>query len=135
MGGDPAVTGERAVTEGFVSQSEAARLAGCSRDTIVRARRSGRFPHARLADHQWSIPAEDLIASGLYHPADRSDDPVPSPPPDDDTSSPLASDPAAIDLVRARARVAALEDVVARQDDELRFLRLTVDTLARRGAP
>lgn len=135
MGGGPAVIGERAVTEGLVSQTEAADLAGCSRDTIVRARRSGRFPHARLADHQWSIPTEDLIASGLYHPADRSDDPQPPPPAPDDETPPVATEPAALELARAQARVAALEDVVARQDDEMRFLRLTVDTLARRGAP
>jgi hypothetical protein len=33
------------------------------------------------------------------------------------------------------ARVAALEDLVARQDDQLGFLRqLTVDTLTKRGA-
>lgn len=136
MGGERGVTGERAMTEGLVSQTEAARLAGCSRDTIVRARRSGRFPQARLADHQWSIPTEDLIASGLYQPNDHSDDPQPPPPaPEDETPPPVATEPAALELARAQARVAALEDVVARQDDEMRFLRLTVDTLARRGAP
>jgi hypothetical protein len=135
MGGERAVTGERAVNERLVSQTEAARLAGCSRDTIVRARRSGRFPNARLVDHQWSIPTEDLIASGLYHPVGRSDDPVLSSPSEGETPPPGATEPAAVELARAQARVAALEDVVARQDDELRFLRLTVDTLARRGAP
>ncbi len=37
-------------------------------------------------------------------------------------------------LARALAQVAALEDLVARQDDQLAFLRqLTVDTLTKRG--
>jgi hypothetical protein len=43
--------------------------------------------------------------------------------------------PASMELARAQARIAALEDLVARQDDELAFLRqLTVDTLGRRAA-
>ena len=46
-----------------------------------------------------------------------------------------AAEPSAVQLARALARVAALEDLVARQDDQLAFLRqLTVDTLAKRGA-
>ena len=46
-----------------------------------------------------------------------------------------AAEPGAVQLARALARVAALEDLVARQDDQLAFLRqLTVDTLAKRGA-
>ena len=57
-----------AVTERLLSQEEAARLAGCSKDTIVRARRSGRFPNARLRDRRWAIPTDDLVAAGLYHP-------------------------------------------------------------------
>jgi hypothetical protein len=40
-----------------------------------------------------------------------------------------------VELARALARVAALEDLVARQDDQLEFLRqLTVETLSKRGA-
>ena len=37
-------------------------------------------------------------------------------------------------MARAEARIAGLEEVVARQDEELRFLRLTIETLATRGA-
>jgi hypothetical protein len=116
------------VSERLVSQQDAARLSGCSKDTIVRARRNGRFPHARLQDHRWAIPLDDLLAAGLYRPVDP-DGPAP---PLEEAGDP--AEPIAVELVRALARVAALEDLVARQDDQLAFLRqLTVDTLAKRG--
>lgn len=117
------------VSERLVSQQDAARLAGCSKDTIVRARRNGRFPHARLRDHRWAIPLDDLLAAGLYRPVDP-DGPAPLP---EEPGEP--TEPIAVELVRALAKVAALEDLVARQDDQLAFLRqLTVETLAKRGA-
>jgi hypothetical protein len=121
--------GNPTVTERFVSQQEAARLAGCSKDTIVRARRSGRFPHARLREHQWAVPVDDLVAAGLFQPAGQDTDAVPLLPAGE------AAQPVSVELARALARVAALEDVVARQDDELRFLRqLTTETLGKRAA-
>jgi len=127
-GGVIAAAGDLAVTERFVSQQEAARLAGCSKDTIVRARRSGRLPHARLREHRWAVPIDDLVAAGLYQPAGPDTDAVP-------LLVGESAESAGIELARALARVAALEDVVARQDDELRFLRqLTVETLGKRGA-
>lgn len=118
------------VTDRLLSQVEAARLAGCSRDTIVRARRSGRLPGARLEDGQWAIPTSDLIAAGLHRPPGPGE--VPTAGAADD--QPVGSEGAAVALARAEARIAGLEALVARQDDELRFLRLTVETLATRGA-
>jgi excisionase family DNA binding protein len=127
-GGSFAMGGDLVVTERFISQQEAARLAGCSKDTIVRARRSGRLPHARLREHRWAVPVDDLVAAGLYQPAGQDTDAVP-------LLVGEGSESTSIELARALARVAALEDVVARQDDELRFLRqLTVETLGKRGA-
>jgi hypothetical protein len=109
---------------------EAARLIGCSRDTIVRARRSGRFPNARLDNGRWTIPADDLVAAGLYQPPEHIGGASPAPP----SATPVESaEPAPVELARAEARIAGLEEVVARQDDELRFLRLTIETLAKRG--
>ena len=58
---------------------EAARLAGCSRDTIVRARRSGRFPNARLDNGRWMIPFDDLVVAGLYQPPEQTDGPATGP--------------------------------------------------------
>ena len=128
FGGTIAVGGDLAVSERFVSQQEAARLAGCSKDTIVRARRSGRLPHARLREHRWAVPVDDLVAAGLYQPAGPGTDAVP-------LLAGEGAESASVDLARALARVAALEDVVDRQDDELRFLRqLAVETLGKRGA-
>jgi hypothetical protein len=117
------------VTDSFVTQREAAELAGCSKDSIVRARASGRFPHARLRDHAWTLPVDDLIAAGLYDPiGDSEGDTVATP-------DGAEATPVTVDLARALARVIALEDVVSRQDDELRFLRqLTSDSLAKTGA-
>jgi hypothetical protein len=118
------------VTGQLLGQEEAARLAGCSKDTIVRARRSGRFPNARLRERRWAIPTDDLIKAGLYHPLGQ-DLTTPAEP----TETDQAAEPSAVQLARALARVAALEDLVARQDDQLTFLRqLTIDTLTKRGA-
>jgi excisionase family DNA binding protein len=119
-----------AVSERLLSQEEAARLAGCSKDTIVRARRNGRLPNARLRDRRWAIPTDDLAAAGLYHPEGYE-----TAAPAERIDTDPAAEPTAVQLARALARVAALEDLVARQDDQLVFLRqLTVDTLAKRGA-
>lgn len=115
----------------LLSQVEAARLAGCSRDTIVRARRSGRLPGARLEDGRWTIPTADLIAAGLCVASQADDKQAPATTADHGAAD--AGD-AAIELARAEARIAGLEALVARQDDELRFLRLTIETLASRGA-
>src|ERR1039458_9208956 len=60
--------GDLVVADAFVTQREAAELAGCSKDTIIRARRSSHFPHARLRGHAWTLPIDDLIAAGLYDP-------------------------------------------------------------------
>lgn len=111
----------------LLTQQQAATLAGCSRDTIARARRTGRFPHARLVEGRWMIPADDLDDAGFVtHPAadvDVSDE-------DDQTMEV----PVDLLLTRAEARIAALEDVVARQDAELTFLRrLAADTVAKRA--
>lgn len=117
----------RSVSERYVTQHEAARLSGCSKDTIARARRAGRFPGARFGERQWTIPLIDLISAGLYHPPNL-DRRQPGP---GDTS---VGEPAElVSLEVAVARIAALQEVVARQDDELRFLRQTVEVLARRG--
>lgn len=122
---------EGRVNNGPLSQMEAARLIGCSRDTIVRARRSGRFPNARLDNGRWTIPGDDLVAAGLYQPPEHIGGASPAPP----SATPVEpAEPAPVELARSEARIAGLEEVVARQDDELRFLRLTIETLAKRGA-
>lgn len=115
------------VPDGFVSQREAARLAGVSKDSIIRARRAGRLANARICGNEWQIAVDDLAAAGLLLPpeernrAARTED----------------ADPGAlgVELSRAQQKVAALEDLVARQDEELRFLRrLATDALGRRAA-
>ena len=119
-----------AALDRFVTQREAAALSGVSKDTIARARQAGRFPHARLDGHTWTIPTADLAAAGLYDPATTSRPVAPDPAPGtgDETPDPLA-------LARAESRIGALEDLVARQDAELAFLRqLATDTLSRKAS-
>ena len=119
-----------AALDRFVTQRQAAELTGCSKDTIVRARQAGRFPHARLDGHTWTIPTADLAAAGLYDPATPAHAVVPAPAP-----GTAAEVPDGLALARAEARIAALEDLVARQDAELAFLRqLATDTLSRKAS-
>ncbi|MDA8310174.1 MAG: helix-turn-helix domain-containing protein [Actinomycetota bacterium] len=119
-----------AALDRFVTQREAAELTGCSKDTIVRARQAGRFPHARLDGHTWTIPTADLAAAGLYDPATPAHAVAPAPAP-----GTAAAVPDGLALARAEARIAALEDLVARQDAELAFLRqLATDTLSRKAS-
>ena len=120
-----------AVEERYLTQSEAAGRAGVSKDTIVRARRAGRLPGAQLSDGRWLIPFESLVAAGL----EPSDD-HPSPAGSREPAGGAACDSGAVDRARDAARIAALEDVVARQDDELRFLRrLLADAIAASREP
>ena len=119
------------VSGGYVDQQEAARLSGCSKDTIARARQAGRLPHARLRDRRWVIPLDDLVAAGLCAPEQDTTRLASDEDPDDAAGSPGSP---SVELARALARVGALEDLVARQDDELRFLRrLALDTLGARS--
>ena len=116
------------VSERRLGQVEAAKLVGCSRDTIVRARRAGRFPGARLEQGRWTVPVDDLVGAGLLDVERHGSSGV------HDSSDPDSGvDSGSIELARAEARIAGLEEIVARQDDELQFLRHTVEALARRG--
>ena len=127
---------ERAAEAGmdrFVTQREAADLARCSKDTIVRTRQAGRLPHARLDGHTWMIPIADLVVAGLYDPAAGAMPVAPAEARAPAPEGPGAA-PTSMELARAQARIAALEDLVARQDDELRFLRqLATDTLSKKA--
>jgi hypothetical protein len=110
-----------------VSQREAARLAGVSKDSIIRARRAGRLANARLCGNEWQIAVDDLTAAGLLLPPEERDRAART---EDADQGALG-----VKLSRAQEKVAALEDLVARQDEELRFLRrLAADALGR-GAP
>ena len=121
------VTGREAPGR-LVDQRQAASLAGCSRDTIVRARRAGRLPHSRLYGQRWLIAVDDLAAAGLLRPEGTDGDAGP----EADAGHVGTGSSAALALARAEARVSALEDLLARQDDELAFLRqLAVDHLGK----
>jgi excisionase family DNA binding protein len=109
----------RAAPGRLVDQRQAASLAGCSRDTIVRARRAGRLPHSRLYGQRWLIAVDDLAAAGLLRPDGADSDPAPKA----GTGRGGEMPSVAVEMVRAEARICALQDLLARQDDELAFLR------------
>ena len=114
------------VGERYLTQTEAARRAGVSKDSIIRARRGGRLPGARLVDGRWIIPAEALRAAGLT-PVDTPDQAAA------EDARPQGDALAPVELAAAQAQIAALRELLARQDDELKFLRhLLTDGLAGR---
>jgi len=54
--------------KGWLTITEAAKAAGCSRDTIKRHLRDGKLPNARRlqdVNQTWQIPLADLAQSGL----------------------------------------------------------------------
>ena len=118
-----------AATERMVTQRQAAELVGCSKDTIIRARLAGRFPEPILtATPGWFRSATSSPPACTTRPPRRR---VRRDQPDGQNHV----QPVSMELARAEARITALEDLVARQDDELRFLRqLTTDTLGRRAS-
>ena len=128
MGRHPTLSSTSTPVAGrLVDQRQAASLAGCSRDTIVRARRAGRLPHSRLSGQRWLVAVDDLAAAGLLRPEGTDSDTEP-----EASAGPVEAPSAALALARAEARVSALEDLLARQDDELAFLRqLAADHLRR----
>jgi hypothetical protein len=115
--------------ERYLTQVQAARAAGVSRDTIIRARRAGRLAGCRLVDGRWLVPASALAASGLATgPGDEGDAVLVH-------AGPEPEDGEGLELAAAQARISALTEVVGRQDEELRFLRqLLAEAVAKRGA-
>jgi hypothetical protein len=121
-------TGGLRVGERYLTQVQAARAAGVSRDTIIRARRAGRLAGCRLVDGRWLVPASALAASGLGPGLDVQLEAVRMTP----ESEP--EDGAGGELAAAQARITALTELVGRQDEELRFLRqLLAEALSKRG--
>lgn len=117
------------VGERYVTQVEAARLAGVSKDSVIRARRTGRLSGCRLVEGRWLVPVSALAAGGLGSPGTE--------PSSAETGAATGRDSIGVagELAAAQAKVAALVELVARQDDELRFLRqLLADTIAKKAA-
>ncbi|MCA9851762.1 MAG: hypothetical protein KC461_14110 [Dehalococcoidia bacterium] len=56
-------------TERFVTRREAARICGCSYDSIRRRQADGAYPNAQEHDGAWVIPMSDLVAAGDLDPS------------------------------------------------------------------
>jgi hypothetical protein len=116
------------VGERYVSQVEAARLAGISKDSVIRARRAGRLAGCRLVEGRWLVPVSALAAGG-FGSADTEPSTAETGTAPEGNSAALAAQ-----LAAAQGRLAALGELVARQDDELRFLRqLLAEAVVKRG--
>lgn len=117
--------------ERYLTQVEAARLTGVSKDSIIRARRAGRLTGCRLSDGHWEIPASALAAAGLQPPGTGQTAAGAGPAADYGGDM---DEGAMVEMAAAQAKLAALADLVARQDEELAFLRqLLADAIAKGG--
>jgi hypothetical protein len=117
------------VGERYVTQVEAARLAGVSKDSVIRARRTGRLAGCRLVEGRWLVPVSALTAGGFGSP---NTEPSAA---ETDTATDGDSTGMAAELAAAQAKLAALGELIARQDDELRFLRqLLAEAIAQKAA-
>mgnify|MGYP001274232108 CR=1 FL=1 len=112
----------------YLTRKEAAALCGCNYDTIRRAEKKGRLPNTRRrGDATTEIAVADLVAAGLLDPfAARAD-----------VAEIAGRSRAERDLVAARqelavaqARIAGLTDRLARQDEEIAFLRAMLNKAA-----
>ncbi len=105
-------------TERFVTRREAARICGCSYDSIRRRQADGAYPNAVERDGAWVIPVSDLVAAGDLDPTA----PTEPAPPDSDASGADA------------VRIARLEAELARAQAEIEFQRdLLMQMAARSG--
>jgi hypothetical protein len=117
------------VGERYITQVEAARMAGVSKDSVIRARRAGRLAGCRLVEGRWLVPVSALAAAGFATP-DTETPSLPTGAAPDGGNTGVAGE-----LAAAQAKLAALADLVARQDDELRFLRqLLAEAIAKKTA-
>lgn len=101
-------------TERLVTRKEAARLCGCSVDSIRRRQNEGDFPNARLDDGAWMIPVSDLVAAGHLDPTAPIEV--------------LAEATATEDATH----IARLEEALARAENELEFNRTLLMQLSAR---
>lgn len=120
-----------ASSEKYVTQQEAADLAGVSYDTIRRWRAAGKFPSARQRQDDlngtWEIAFSDLVATGRCS----------SQTTEADVNERIGR--TALErqlremreqLVHAHARINSLEEISERQKSEVDFLRKLVKTAA-----
>ena len=94
-------------TERFVTRKEAARLCGCSYDSIRRRQAEGAYPNAVERDGAWVIPVSDLVAAGDLDPTA----PAEAPPADRHGGGGDA------------VRIARLEAALAAAESEIEFQR------------
>lgn len=107
-----------ATTECLVTRREAARLCGCSYDSIRRRQAEGAYPNAVERDGAWVIPVSDLVAAGDLDPTA----PVEAPPADSDSGDAV--------------RIARLEAALAAAESEIEFQRgLLLKMATRVGEP
>ena len=113
----------------YLTQNEAAALCGCDYTTVRRHRERGHFPGARRRDdatRTWEVPVEDLIAAGLWRPAEGDGHDLDAA--IGRTKVERRLEEARVELERARVRIEALTAALADRRDEIAYLRKALDT-------
>lgn len=126
------MTASPSVTGADYTPTEAARLCGCSVDTVRRYGEAGRFPAAfRDGDRgnaAWRIPVGDLVTAGLFTPADvptfditmPHNGPPIGPPADPGSDNRLAEATRTIDyLVESNRRLLGLLEALTAQTTQV----------------
>ncbi len=112
----------------YLTQAEAAALCGCDYTTIRRRRERGQFPGSRRrADvtGAWEIPFADLIAVGLWRPADGEERDLDAAV--GRTKAERRLEEARLELERANVRIEALTAVLDDRRDEVAYLRRALE--------
>ncbi|MBS1838438.1 MAG: hypothetical protein JST64_12170 [Actinobacteria bacterium] len=104
-------------TECFVTRREAARICGCSYDSIRRRQADGAYPNAEERDGAWLIPMSDLVAAGDLDPTAPTE--------------PARHDPDTSDI--GAVRIARLEAELAWAQAEIEFQRNLLMQMAARS--
>jgi hypothetical protein len=109
----------------FITQHEAARLAGVSYDSIRRARKAGQLPSARQrhSDSAWLISTHDLVDAGLVGASEAAAS----------VAGVAPSGRLIVDLAAGQAQIAELRAALARRDDDVERLERLLGLLLRPG--
>ena len=119
----------------YLTQNEACALCGCDYSTIKRRRQAGHFPGVRRRNDPngtYEIPVIDLIAAGLWRPADGDDEDVSAAVGRTKIERRLEETRLALELANARAE--ALAAVLDERRDEIAYLRRALEAALRARA-
>jgi hypothetical protein len=114
--------------ERYLTQNEACSLCGCDYSTVKRHRMAGHFPGVRRRpdpNGTYEIPLTDLIAAGLWDPAEGDAEDVAAA--FGRTKVERRLEETRLALERANARIEALLAAIEDRRDEIAYLRRALE--------